>query len=44
MVKYHIYRKVARSNSSPLEAHVGIYRLLLKGIVNTRNCTIPKLV
>ena len=28
------YRKVASSNTSRLEAHAGIYRLLMKGILN----------
>ena len=30
-----IYRKVASSNMSRLEAHAGFFRLLMKGIFDT---------
>ena len=32
LVKTYRYRKVASSNKSPLEAHAGLFRLLMKGI------------
>ena len=31
----HTYRKVAYSNTSHLEAHAGLFRLLMKGIFDT---------
>ena len=30
--KFHVYRKVASSNMSRLEAHAGFFSLLMKGI------------